>query len=84
MREEQEERRREEVDRFSPEKDKVLQMLDSVIQEQEDSIGIEGEEDEGEDTILPAPTVHSPVLLPRPTSISPGASPPSSPLPTLP
>ena len=47
VREEQEERRREEeVDRFSPEKDKVLQMLDSVIQEQEDSIGLEGEEEE--------------------------------------
>merc|ERR1719158_2496345 len=86
-REEQEEERRreEEVDRFSPEKDKVLQMLDSVIQEQEDSIGLEGGEDEeeGEETILSdAPTVHSPILLPRPTSISPGASHPSSPRPS--
>merc|ERR1719284_299990 len=64
VREEQEEgRREEEVDRFSPEKDKVLQMLDSVIQEQEDSIGLEGEEEEeggegGEETLRP--TVHSP------------------------
>jgi len=111
--------------RFSPEKDRVLQMLDSVIQEQEESYIGEVLSDEEEDNQLlmdpndqgvhhsPPPNQFSPPhtpspsssehtspspppfpntqtgppislaapinLLPRPTSISPGASRPTTP-----
>ena len=83
----------EEDDDLSPEKDRVLQMLDSVIQEQEESLISEDDE-----RLTPVPTeqeqnysLHSPVhkspvpadkqslLSTRPTSISPGASRPETP-----
>jgi len=95
----------EERDGWSPEKDRALQMLDTAIQEAEDSIGpLSDEEDEPAlppppETVLarsPSPpfpdpppplTDMSPMsspppsrsLLARPTSISPGASRPSTP-----
>lgn len=95
----------EERDGWSPEKDRALQMLDTAIQEAEDSIGPLSDEDDEPalppppETVLarsPSPPFPDPPppltdisplsspqpsrsLLARPTSISPGASRPSTP-----
>ena len=83
----------EEDDDLSPEKDRVLQMLDSVIQEQEESLISEDDErltpvpsEQEQNYSLHSPVHKSPVpadkqslLSTRPTSISPGASRPETP-----
>jgi len=62
--------------RFSPEKDRVLQMLDSVIQEQEESYIGEVLSDEEEDNqLLSSPAGHSSHHSPPPSHLSPPASP---------
>eukprot|EP00092_Neocalanus_flemingeri_P056366 GFUD01066806.1.p1 GENE.GFUD01066806.1~~GFUD01066806.1.p1 ORF type:complete len:1751 (+),score=481.79 GFUD01066806.1:294-5546(+) len=69
--------------RFSPEKDRVLQMLDSVIQEQEESyIGDVLSDEEEDNQLSSSPAGHSSHHSPPPSQISPPPShlsPPKSP-----
>jgi len=62
--------------RFSPEKDRVLQMLDSVIQEQEESyIGDVLSDEEEDNQLTSSPTVAGSHPSPPPSHLSPPCSP---------
>merc|ERR1712242_571118 len=62
--------------RFSPEKDRVLQMLDSVIQEQEESyIGDVLSDEEEDNQLTSSPTVAGSHHSPPPSHLSPPCSP---------
>jgi len=62
--------------RFSPEKDRVLQMLDSVIQEQEESyIGDVLSDEEEDNQLSNSPAGHSSHHSPPPSHLSPPNSP---------